>query len=386
MQGTPALLRSLVIAVLLAASACDGGDGGRATVDLATLAAPGPYAVGTRDLALVDASRETPSNGSFAGSPERRLPTLVWYPVDATAAGDPGADAVSTDGPFPLIGYAHGYSSSRDEGRVLGAHLASHGYVAVAVTFPLSNGSAPGGPTIGDMTSQPGDLAFAMAAVTDGAAGEDVAAAIDPSRRGIAGLSLGGGTVLIGGYHPKWRIEDVDAAVALAPASCFFGPDLYARSLPLLVLAGDGDMLVPLESGPAHAFDIAPPPITLATLAGGNHVGFIGIDAGGDRNTDAIVGCPVIGTGGSIAGAGYAALAAKLAEGAGPNAADPNGCTGGICEEELPQTMSAERQLEITRAAALAHFEAILRGRPEARSWLEGTLAATNPDVSVAVK
>ena len=164
---------------------------------------------------------------------------------------------------------------------MVGSHLASHGYVVVAVTFPLSNGAAPGGNTIIDMASQPADLAFAMDEVAAGAAGDDLGGAIDSSRRGIIGLSLGGGTVLFGVYHPKWRIEDIDAAVALAPASCFFGRDFYARSLPVLILSGSADMLVPLASGPVHAFDYAPPPVTLAALDGGNHVGFIGIGVDG---------------------------------------------------------------------------------------------------------
>jgi hypothetical protein len=145
-------------------------------------------------------------------------------------------------------------------------------------------------------------------------------------------------------------------------------------------------MLVPLASGPAHAFEYAPPPITLAALAGGNHVGFIGIDADGTQNADAIVGCPVIGAGGSIVATGGAALADKIAEGVGPGAVDLESCGTGICDEELPQTMTADRQLELTRAAALAHFEATLRGRSEARRWLEQTLGEASPDVTVQVK
>lgn len=376
--------RALAVLPILALLASCGGGGGsnEAPLDFATLTAPGSYAVGVRTFELVDTSRETPANGTNPGAPQRRLPARIWYPAESAGPDTPPA----TDGPFPLIGYAHGFSSSREEGQVAGAHLASHGYVVVAVTFPLSNGAAPGGPSIADMASQPGDVEFAMAQVTDGVVGADVSAAIDSSRRGIAGLSLGGGTVLIGAYHPRWRIEDLDAAVAFAPASCFFGPDFYQRSLPTLILAGDADMLVPLASGPERAFDLAPEPISLAVLAGGNHVGFLGIDVDGERNADAVVGCPVIGAGGAIAGAGGAALAAQLEEGAGPGAVNLEGCAGGICEGELPQTMSAVRQLELTRAALLAHFEATLRGSAAAARWLSQTFGETEPDVSVETR
>jgi len=291
---------ALPVLLLLAAACSDAPDAGR-TLDLATLAAPGPYAVAELELVLVDRTRPTQAVGSFAGAPERTLPTRVWYPASA-----PGSDVPATDGPFPIVGWAHGYASANFEGQFVGRHLASHGYVVVAPTFPLSNGGAPGGPTIADMTSQPGDLDFVMDRVAAGAAGDALAAVVDATRRGIAGLSLGGGTVLIGAYHPRWRTEDVDAAVALAPASCFFGPDLYARSLPTLIVAGDADMLVRLHGGPVQAFETAPPPATLVTLTGGNHVGFIGIDTPGDANSDATVGCPVIGAGGGNAATGFA--------------------------------------------------------------------------------
>jgi hypothetical protein len=166
------LLTFLLAAAAIGAVSCDGdggdgagGSGGGAPVELATLSAPGPYLVGSRTLDLVETSRPTPPNGSYPGSPERLLPAIVWYPLGATTAEAAAADdRPSTDGPFPLIGYAHGFSSSRDEGRVVGGHLASHGYVVVAVTFPLSNGAAPGGRTVVDMASQPADLAFAMPA------------------------------------------------------------------------------------------------------------------------------------------------------------------------------------------------------------------------------
>ncbi len=43
------------------------------------------YAVGTRALTFVDASRATSPNGSFAGAPSRTLPTQVWYPAEGAA-------------------------------------------------------------------------------------------------------------------------------------------------------------------------------------------------------------------------------------------------------------------------------------------------------------
>jgi len=376
------LLVLLAALVLSAAGCSDSSTGSGTPLDLATLAAPGPYAIGQAALTLVDTSRPTAANGSYAGAPQRTLPTRVWYPADTTGNGAPP----SSDGPFPIIGWAHGYSSSNAEADMVGGHLASHGYVVVAPTFPLSNGDAPGGPTIADMTNQPGDLDFVMRQVAAGAAGAALAAAMDADKRGIAGLSLGGGTVLIAAYHPMWRIEDIKAAVALAPASCFFGPDFYGRSLPIVILSGDADMLVRTNGGPLQAFENAPPPATLVTLHGGNHVGFIGIGPMGDRNSDATVGCPVIGAGGSKLESGYPTLAELLAEGAGSGAIDGSTCTVGVCQEELPETMSADRQLEIARATALAQFEAVLRGDRAAARWIESGLAGEGSDLTVALR
>src|SRR5262249_30225108 len=93
MRRTHRLLPLLLAALLVGALSCDGGGdggggsgGGGAPVDLATLSAPGPYVVGSRTLELVDTSRPTPANGSYPGSPERRLPAIVWYPLGAATA------------------------------------------------------------------------------------------------------------------------------------------------------------------------------------------------------------------------------------------------------------------------------------------------------------
>jgi dienelactone hydrolase len=373
----------LLLGLVLTAAGCsDGGGSDPSTpLDVATLSTPGPYAVGEAQLTLVDASRPTQAIGTNPGAPERTLPTRIWYP--ATSAGN-GA-APSPDGPFPIIGWAHGFASSNFEGQYVGAHLASHGYVVVGPTFPLSNGGAPGGPTIADMTNQPADLDFVLRRVAAGAAGDAIAAAIDDTRRGIAGLSLGGGTVLIGAYHPTWHIENVSAAMALAPASCFFGSGLYAGSVPMLIVTGDADMLVPLEGGPARAFQWAGAPIELVALHGGNHVGFLGIAGQGGRNPDATVGCPVIGSGGSIAASGIGTLSTLLQEGVGPSAFDASTCPSS-CLEELPATMTAGRQLEITRAAALAHFDAVLRGDRAKARWLANDLAKQADDVTLSLR
>ncbi|XXT22651.1 hypothetical protein WME94_13955 [Sorangium sp. So ce429] len=77
------------------------------------------------------------------------------------ASPPPGERApVACGGPFPLLAYAHGLTSLGDNARFFAEHLATHGYISVEPLLPLTNGNAPGRPTIGDVPNQPADLAF----------------------------------------------------------------------------------------------------------------------------------------------------------------------------------------------------------------------------------
>ena len=383
MKTPPLVLCALTLsaACLAALAGCSDSTDAVAPASRSELAEPGPFAVGEADLVLVDLSRPTRANGSHPGAPERTLPTHVWFP--AATDGVTGETTVADGGPFPLIGWAHGFTSSRLESPEIKRHLASHGYVVVAPEFPLSHGGAPGGPTIGDMGNQPADLDFAMEAALHfpGELGA-LSAAIDGGRRGIAGLSLGGGTTLIAAFHPRLHLDAIQAAVALAPFSCAFGPDLFENALPTMIVTGDADELVPIAQGPARAFAFAPAPITLVRLAGGNHVGFIGVEIRGAPNSDSI-GCTAVESAGT---GGIANLVADLSPGAGPMAVDLANCGPGICAESFVQTMHATRQIELTKIAMLAHFEAVLRGRADAARFVSESFAAGDPDVEVTVK
>jgi len=48
--------------------------------------------------------------------------------------------------------------------------------------------------------------------------------------------------------------------------------------------------------------------------------------------------------------------------------------------------MHAARQIELTKIAVLAHFEAVLRGRADAARFVVESFAAGDPDVEVSVK
>ena len=353
---------------------------------LLALAANGPYGFATRDFVFVDETRTVPATASYPGAPVRTLPTRVYYPAlpPWLAASPPLEERVpvAAGGPFPVLAYAHGLTSRGENARFHAEHLASHGYIVAAPLFPLSRGDAPGGPTLADAGNQPGDLAFVMNEVAQlGGEDADLAAAVDTQRRGILGLSLGGLTVILGAYHPMLQIPGIQAAVAHAPVSCFLGSAVYARPLPTLILAGTSDELVPPE-GPELAFMLAPPPVILAELLGGVHSGFMNRELPFVRNTDTRECQALLSTGAT--GVGEAELAQDIAEGVGPDAFAGAACTP-LCSQELVQTMGATRQLQLTRAATLAHFDAHLRGRATEAQFLTKYLDR-NPDVEVFIK
>lgn len=346
----------------------------------------GRYGFATRDFVFVDPTRPTQPNNNFPGAPERTLPTRVWYPACSpqVAASPPPSTRVpvASGGPFPLLSYAHGLSSLGDNARLVAEHLATHGYITVAPRFPLTWRDAPGGPTIADVPNQPADLAFVMRSVAQlGGSDADLAAAVDASRQGIMGLSAGGLTVLLAAYHPILKIEGIQSAVAMAPVSCFLGPAIYGRSLPTMIIAGTADELVPIE-GPKQVFQNAPPPVTLLKLLGGTHSGFMDREVPFVNNTDTRACQELLSFDPT---ASTAAFAAAITSGIGPGAINPTGCTP-LCSQQFTQTMGATRQLRLTRAATLAHFEATLKGRLDAKLFLKYVLDYEAPDAVVLTK
>jgi len=228
---------------------------------------PGPYGVGQSERVWVDNSRPTNANRDFPGTAERTFPTTIWYPE-------------SFAGPYPLIIHSHGFLSSRSEVRYLLEHLASYGYVVVAADFPLTSGSAPGGPNISDVSSQPGDVSFLIDS-TLALAGADkpFSGEIDPQRIGNMGLSLGGFSTSLATYHPRLREPRIKAAISIAGPSANLSQRFYEQSqvdIPFLMIAGTADRLIDYGSNAAVIPDRAPGG-ALLTIEGGNHIGFVGM-------------------------------------------------------------------------------------------------------------
>jgi len=346
--------------------------------DSADFAARGPLPVGVRTLRLIDETRATPPNGTFGGAPSRTLDTEVWYPA-ATAPSDTAVRDAPLDlggAPYPLVLYGHALQDNRSGEAYVTEHLASRGYVVAAVDFPLGKFGAPGGATPDDIASQPGDLRVVLDHLLAGEGG--FGDAIDAERIGASGLSLGAATVLLLTYHRDLRDRRIRAALPIAPPfSCAFTRKFYRHArVPLLVLQGDADGLVPLEENAVRVVRRARGPRTLAVLRGGSHLGFTGFASalGTPEDIDRF-GCNVL-----LGAIGTDSPFPDLPGGRGAGVAT-EACSPPCQAVTTTPTLTFARQHELAQIVAAAFFDAYLGSDRAARCWLERGLAEENPDV-----
>lgn len=284
--------------------------------DAPELAKFGAYNIGVRTLQLTDSGRPDILNlraGEETPLYDRQLTVEVWYPAQL-AEGQPAAgnyqtltrnteltatlngravrdaDALTTDGAFPLVVVSHGYPGNRMLMSHLGENLASKGYVVVsidhtdstyddqkAITSTLYNRAPDQRFVISAMAAISADSAHALHNV------------IDADNTGLIGYSMGGyGAVnnLGGGYSetgvsflgspPNRLLQDfaasnpdftdtldprIKAGVPIAPWGMnngFWDADgLAGLTVPTLFVAGDVDTTSGYENGIRTIFDQA---------------------------------------------------------------------------------------------------------------------------------
>lgn len=226
----------------------------------------------------------------------------VWYPIDRAAAhGHPraaydlrnwlppalaarvpaGTGSFTTDayrdipasklGPFPLVLFASGLYSFRDQSTFLTTGLASWGYVVASPEFTAHNvtefftdlGAAP--------AASPSDYQVLLDTETlvlhDSAGGTGVLGnLVRPGSVGIVGHSLGGLDAIQFAGRPE-----VAVYAALAAGSTPPPPDLPAK--PSLYMTGSEDRDV--EPAWVRAtYDAAPPPKKFVSLPTAGHLAF----------------------------------------------------------------------------------------------------------------
>jgi len=242
------------------------------------------HAVGQVTVTFEDISRGTPANGTAPATSSRVLNTDIWYPATGTPSDAPmlAADLDPAGAPYPLVVFVHGSSGFRGQSTFLTTALARHGYVVVAADFPLTYLGTPGLSSDKHVELQLGDVSFLATQLADVAVDSThpLFGAVDPhAGYTVTGHSTGGTIALAMAYLPTGNDARVKAAVALAPCACFFGASFFtSRQVPLLVVAGTDDKIVPPSTNGAYAYASASAPKAFALLTGGTHLHFTDYD------------------------------------------------------------------------------------------------------------
>lgn len=273
--------RFLLVVILVAGlAACSNSSSSGSTPE--TYRDPGPWAAGVTTLTLADRQVE------------------VWYPVnpDDTAGLEPYSyfirDALSetlesllpddinppfvsdayrevpasSDGPFPLVLFAHGASSYRNQSAFLTPHLASWGFVVASVDY-LERGLSS---FLGEAPDPPmDDVALSRMVVTllaseNEQTGGLLEGVVSTDQIAITGHSAGGGTSVRFGGEPD-VVTFIPLSAGVSPEGMTELPDK-----PSLWLTGKTDGIVDPQRT-IDAFEQASAPTRLVLIDGMGHLG-----------------------------------------------------------------------------------------------------------------
>jgi fermentation-respiration switch protein FrsA (DUF1100 family) len=205
--------------------------------------------------------------------PGRRVVTRTELLVDATRDRTlvTTIRVPSSGGPYPLVVLAHGLNGHPRKFSRLLETWARAGYVVAAPAFPFTNDET-GTAFVADYDDQPADVSFVIDEVLrlSRDRGDALYGRVDRSRIGVAGLSLGGGTVLGLTYNDCCRDDRVDAVISMAGFRLPFDGAYALEGVPLLLMHGDADLAAPY-SGAETVYAEAAAPKYLVTVVGGTH-------------------------------------------------------------------------------------------------------------------
>ncbi len=368
----------------------------------------GPWGVGHRKLASVDASRlngqrclggskdgractvDTQCPGGGTCSVGRSLPLEVWYPVDAPDAYGPFTGyslsgianlesdlahenaAVSAAGPRPLVVFSHGSGGLAIQSLHLMEQLASHGFVVVA---PNHTGN-----TTGDSTAVPPssvtpeqalldrvpDVSFVITHMTTLAAtpANPFFGRVDGANVGVAGHSFGGFTALAvkSGYQGILPDARVQAIMPIAPSSSTITDlELANVMVPTLFMTGTLDPLLSEEVRVAGLIQSSPFNYR-ADVIGAVHTHFANI-------------CDIAG--------------ALIAAGIGPSSWPSIGAGALVAPYNatcVPPAFPIEDATRLQNLYATAHFRRHLLGQTAYDPFLTTAYATSNePDITFIV-
>jgi len=212
---------------------------------------PGPFAAGRREVVVV-----RPNGSTFAAT--------LHYPATAAGVNTPFD---GSGGPYPVLSFGHGFLSAVTLYQSTLAHLASHGYFAIASQsegglFPSHSNFAS------DIRRC---LDFLIAANEDPKSPFAGGVAVD--RLAVGGHSMGGGcSILAAASDPRVRAVVPLAAADTNPSSIAASGGVHA---PMRLIVGSQDSIVPPGPSGGPMFANAPGPRQLLSIEGGFHCGFI---------------------------------------------------------------------------------------------------------------
>lgn len=207
----------------------------------------GPYQVGVvrRKLARPASQLATPQPIASLTQP---LDVVIWYParlgtpapaIDEILAAPLEAVADRGGAPYPVVLFAHGSGGGPWISTYFTTHLASHGFIVLAVAH------------IGSRTDRPAELISVLDQVSRQNPTDDglLTGLIDGARVGVTGFSLGGDSAL--------RVAATDqrtrAVIAMAPSGSGTGPPPLVDAVsdvaaPAMLMWGVLDEIVPHDN------------------------------------------------------------------------------------------------------------------------------------------
>jgi len=227
----------------------------------ADLSVPGPYGAG-----WVEVSVPRPGGGSFDA--------LLIYPASGSGQG---ATYEASGAPYPAVSFGHGWITAVTRYQSTLEHLASWGYFVIA--------SRSYGGLFPDHGAFADDLRWCLTYLEDQNAGPGswLHEQVDTAAFGVSGHSMGGGASILAAERDS-RIRGV-ANMAAAETNPSAIAAIAGLQVPVVVIAGDEDSIVPPPGHTIPMYDAAFAPRRLPLLDGGWHCGFldgsfIGCDSG----------------------------------------------------------------------------------------------------------
>lgn len=291
-------------------------------IDLVSPFAPelaqfGRYPIGVRTFDATDQNRIDILNTKEGATParyDRRFVLEAWYPASLAPGQQPGgatrvitrdpsitaviygravrgAEPLTTSGAFPLVIVSHGYPGNRFLMSHLCEHLASRGFVVIAIDHPESTYDDQQA-FASTLYNRAFDQLFVLNEVErlgKSGSGSFLSGIVDASRTGIVGYSMGGyglmnvigagysdRSVTANGAPPNRLLADraasnpayqktmdtrIKAAVAIAPWGMQTGfwdtAGLKGVRAPVLFVAGSADAVAGYEKGTKAIYDAA---------------------------------------------------------------------------------------------------------------------------------